>query len=80
MSSFEHGLESHDKILNKDERQSTANMHKQMAFSDEKKELVKTMSCIHMNLGSPAGEDSQEIDLELDTTDGSTTKTIQVVR
>jgi hypothetical protein len=55
MSSFEHGLESHNEILNKDERQSTANMHKQMAFSDEKKELVKTMSCIHMNLGSPAG-------------------------
>jgi hypothetical protein len=43
-----------------------------------RKKSIKTMSCIHLNLGSPAGEDSEEINLELDTTDGSTIKTIQV--
>jgi hypothetical protein len=79
MSLSEHGLKSPDnKILNKDERQSTAWVHRQMAFSDDKKESIKTMSCIHLNLGSPAGEDIQEINLKLDMSDGSTIKTIQV--
>jgi hypothetical protein len=40
MSFSKHGSKSSDnKILNKDERQSTARMHRQLAFSDDKKEI-----------------------------------------
>ena len=50
---MEHGIELPDKkILNKDERQSTINMHEQMVFSSDMKESNKIMSYIDLNFDS----------------------------